>query len=714
MKISINNLIIEDIKIKGLSIQGLIYLVTAFSLIFLSLNFILNTGFISDDSYNSQVRGTVLNNGSTIVNHFYNETKGWILGAGRFFPLHWYPYLIYYFTQSEVLIKTINLIVISFGLFFFGLFTKEITNSFKVGLITIVATPIFFQLRAWHDPILSFTFLLPLIFLYLIVSLYLYQKFLNNNKNIYLYWSAIFHFLGLLTYEAGYLFFIIFIILALSSEKDTLKAIKKSWLPVGLNLLVILISILLKSKFNSEFNNDYPGANLHLNFSNFVKAFSIQFSSGIPLNYLIFSKFVSLKEVWLNSSFLSVGLSVIIIFGLLSSLEEKINFKILIYIGGSLMVLPAVLMGVSGHQKSLADVGFGFGYLPVYFQYFGFSFFSLGSILFIKNKFLSKGGKNVINILFIIMFFLIGLLHSGQNKFVANSTNSFYLYPRVLLKEALTSNLSSYINSKSIVIRAPRYPYDNEWFFSTTLDFPIHVSDVNFFQSFESNFYVTKLTNGISQIIPKERDVWLLAYNGNNYPNGYLYAGKLKYAYVSDLSKKTSIAVIDKLFIFANKKLTEIKINSTVPIDFMKIINSQNIYDSLNTNINNIENKYSFDDVHLHWDQINPMEGDNENNVRWSSGKGELVFHNFSSEMKKFIFSIQLAMPMDGNSNVTIQYLNSIETIQIHQKHINFSKEIILAPGESRIKFSSDGEPLLNGDPRMIVFGIFNFKYYFL
>ncbi len=267
----------EDLKIRGVSIQKSIYFVTAFLLIFLGLFFMLSTGFISDDAYNSQVKGTVLNDGTTITNKFYYETKGWILSAGRFFPLAWYPYFLYYFTQSEVLVKTINLAIISLGVFFFGLFIKEVTKSFKVGLLAIVVTPVFFQLRAWHDPILAFTFLLPLLFLYLVISLYLYQKYLNENKNIYLYWSAIFYLLSLLTYEAVYLFFIIFIILSLSYEKNVIKAFKKVMLPVGLNFLVILISILLKTKINTEFSNSYPGASLHLNFYAFLKAFSVQF-----------------------------------------------------------------------------------------------------------------------------------------------------------------------------------------------------------------------------------------------------------------------------------------------------------------------------------------------------------------------------------------------------------------------------------------------------
>lgn len=701
-------------KIGRTSFQVLIYLFASFLVIFTSFFFILDTGFISDDAYNSQVKGVVLNNGSTIFNKFYDETKGWVLGAGRFFPLHWYPYFVYYYTQSETLVKAINLVVISLGLFFFGLLTKEVTNSFKVGLLIIFFTPFLFQLRAWHDPILAFTFLLPLIFLYFTISLYLFQKFLNNNKIIYLYWSSIFHLLGLLTYEAGYLLFIIFFILALSSENNALKALKKSGLPVGISLLVVLISYLLKTSINPFFNNSYPAANLHLNFNDILKATSIQFSSGIPLSYLTYSKFKTIKEILNSSSILPVGFSAIALLYLLSTLKEKINYRILIYIGISLMILPAFLIGVSGHQKSLADVGFGYGYLPVYFQYFGFSFFSLGFTLFLKNKFILSVGKNAINIIFVSLFFVIGLLHSGQNNLVAYDSNSFYLNPRILLKDSLNGNFSGFINSNSIIIREPRYPYDNKWFFSTTLGFPAHVSDTNFFQSYESDFNVLKMRNGFSQIFPRERDFWLVAYNGNNYPNGYLYAGKLKYAYVNDLNKKTYISVIDKLFIFKNKKLTEVNINSEKQIDFMKIINSQNIYDSFNSDINNLESKYSFDDVHLYWNHISPMEGDNENNVRWSSGKGELVIHNFSNKKKKIIISMELAKPMDGYANVNIHYLNSIETIDIRHNKINFSKEILLPPGESTIKFSSDGDPFLNGDPRMIVFGVFNFKYHLL
>jgi hypothetical protein len=348
------------------------------------------------------------------------------------------------------------------------------------------------------------------------------------------------------------------------------------------------------------------------------------------------------------------------------------------------------------------------------FQYFGFSLISLGLVFFLKNKFPSKSMKYTVNVTFICTFLFIGIVHSGQNKFVALNTNPFYHYPRVLLKDALNSDLSKLINTKSIIIREPRYPYDNEWYFSTTLNMPMQVSDLNFFKKYERNFEVKKMTSGISQIFPKDREVWLLAYNGGNFPHGYLYAGRLKYAYVIDATKKTGSAVIDRLFIFKDKKLSEFNITNENPIDFVKIINSQDIYNINSENIVDIKNRNFFDGVHLNWSKINSMEGDYKSNVRWSSGKGELVIQNLSSEMKKIKISMELATPMQVNSHVKIQYLDLIETINIQLKKINYNKVISLPPGETKIKFSSDGEPLLNGDPREIVFGIFNFNYSFL
>ena len=696
------------IKINSFDVQLSIYFALAFLLTFLYLYFLINTGFVSDDAYNSQIKGTILNEGVTILEKYYTTTKAWILGAGRAWVFHFYFYILYYFTQSEVLIKVINLIVISLNIFYLGLLFRNLTGSFKVGLLAIVTTPIFFQLRMWHDPILAFTFLMPLIFLYLIVSFYLFQKYLDENKTKYLFWSSGFHLIGLLTYEAGYLFFIIFIILALLKEKNIFKALKISALPVAISFLIILISILLKSKINPVFSSGYPGAELNLNLNAAMNASAIQFVSGIPLNYILFTKFATLKEIFTNSLILAVGFSGIIFSYVIITLKENVNFKVFIYIGSPLIILPAILMGISGHQKELTEASFGYGYIPVYFQYIGFSIISLGIILLIKNKFKSIKMQYIINISFICIFIIIGLLHTGQNKLVAESTNTFYLYPRILLKDALNSDFSKMINSKSIVVREPRYPYDNEWFFSTTLGMPMHISDVNFFTNNEKNFEIKKITSSVLKIIPKDREVWLLAYNGSNYPNGYLYAGRLKYANVIESNKKTILTVIDKLFLFKDKKLNEINFSAETTIDFFKIIKSQNQYNSDISNLAEIEKKYSLDEVHLDWSNIHSLDGDDKNNVRWSSGAGELVIHNLSNEMKTIQLSMELGMPMQGNSNVVIQYLNSKETINIQLEKIKYSKVITLPPGETSIKFSSDGKQLLNGDPRKIVFGIFN------
>jgi hypothetical protein len=39
-----------------------------------------------------------------------------------------------------------------------------------------------------------------------------------------------------------------------------------------------------------------------------------------------------------------------------------------------------------------------------------------------------------------------------------------------------------------------------------------------------------------------------------------------------------------------------------------------------------------------------------------------------------------------------------------------YSKDILLAPGKTRIEFKSDAKIFGNGDPRNIVFGIYNYK----
>lgn len=287
--------------------------------IFYNLVILLKTGFISDDAYSSQIRGVLLQEGITLHQRIINEVLGWITGSGRILILDWYmTYGLYYVTQDPVVVKSITIAIVLFGVWFFYLFSKKETGSEQLALLACVLMPIFFQFRLWHDPILAFTFLIPIIFTLSMGALVLFQKYLDQG-GIFFYVSAILVYLtALLMYEIGYPLCLLFLIVAYARQHNLVKSIKWSLPFTGLVALFFIVSasirmILIK---NSVAGSTYPGAELHLNFGKLISAFAIQVSSSFPLNYYLFAKpGVPTKLYALDFVFLSlflVGIAMLI------------------------------------------------------------------------------------------------------------------------------------------------------------------------------------------------------------------------------------------------------------------------------------------------------------------------------------------------------------------------------------------------------------------
>jgi hypothetical protein len=71
---------------------------------------------------------------------------------------------------------------------------------------------------------------------------------------------------------------------------------------------------------------------------------------------------------------------------------------------------------------------------------------------------------------------------------------------------------------------------------------------------------------------------------------------------------------------------------------------------------------------------------------------------------------MELRMPSAQSSKLTVLLDGKKETISMGEIPIKYSKLIKLEKDYTEMKFISDAQPIANGDPRNIVFGIFNFK----
>lgn len=479
----------------GLWAESLITLL-AIGMAFLFLSVLLKTGYMGDDAYNSQIRGALLQDGRTVFDRTVAEMVGWMKGAGRLFPLGWYHYYVNYYVRSLVIYKSINVAFVMADVALASLLVRAITRSNPVAILLGLMIPTFFQFRAAFDPFLAFGFLLPVIAFYMLGTSLCFVLSLQKKSRPLFYASLVLHGVGLLSYEISYPTFILVVLLAYQQLGDVRAAWRASRAHIALAFIVILASVLLKTKLNPYFHHGYPGAELHLSPEMMLQTFLIQAYAAFPLSYFLKTKaavfsFISGKDrvaLWL----MCAGNAY-----LLTRIKAPAGLRFLMLFGACLWFAPAAIMAISGHQEDIIRLGYGNAYMPVYVEYFGFGIFCLAGFLELYSRIRNPYARAAANLAYCLVVTLFGFYNLGENRSIALSTNSFYLYPRQVLQSAIENDLLAGVPDRAVILRKMRFPHDHEWFYSTHANRVIHVMEVP--------EYLKKLPR-------PEREVYLVAY----------------------------------------------------------------------------------------------------------------------------------------------------------------------------------------------------------
>lgn len=679
---------------------------------------VLQTGFISDDAYNSQVKGNIIQNGETVFEHMFSSAWQWLKNSGRLMPLSVFSTIfLYHTTQDPVIVKTITILIMMGGIALYFIHSTQQTKSNNIGLLAAISLPVFIQFRSWHDPVLGFTFLMPLIFLLFIASLVYFEKYILYGDRYKYYLSVFFYFLSVITYELSVPLCIIFFATAVVRSKDLKMAIHES-LPYALiSILVILTSAYFK---NSSDVNAYPGANLHLNPLDFFQSLLIQISSSFPLSYDLFSG-QHLNTILFKMDY-PVLLFFVFIFGFASlniKKEGVINLKSWVVSGFLLLILPAALTSLSGHQRELIDIGFGYGYLPVYLQYFGLATLFISLYVTILRR---LNGKFLLLyiLLFSLLFGFIAGKNLGLNRFVALKTNDFYLYPRDLLGQSLQAGILTEAPNHSTIFRLGRYPSDHSWFYTTSTGKIFQLCDLaydeNELQSCLDKIKLEASANenfsGLTHLKTSNLNIWALAYfmDRNKKNGGAVFSGKINSILLSNSSRRILSLNFSQVTEYnsINKEIVSRKLNHD--FNFLDLINNQNAdYKTLDANLFGQVQKEEVD-LFTEWTgKVHEQEGTATENVRWLSGNSNLIIYNISGHTVIKKLSFKASSTGSKPASLLISGLGNNIKIQLSNTSNLYTKDLSIPPGKHEVKFITDAEPINNGDPRKIALGIYNF-----
>jgi len=439
-----------------------------------TLSVIIHSGYYSDDSLNSLTRGILIEENVSLANFTYDIVKSWITSVGRFYPLAWYVYALFYILNSLLLYKLLVIMFIVLDIIVFSYFIYIITESKYLCIMSILLTPVFFQMRYYHDPMLGFHLLLQLVFLYFILSLIFLVKYLNNGNKLYFALSILLFLMDLMTYEITYPFVVIYIfVIYLNRHKEFNPTLHLSLPYILASCGFLLITISLRTYYEIPFTESSNPYALNLNATNYVHTLAKQIYAAFPMSYYISNP----HSIYANSMddfrFLSTEmlLIVFIYFIVLICVSKKLmdekphKLNHLLLYGILLLVLPAIVISFSPKYQS--ELAWGIGYLPVYISYFGLILISVYIIynlyynLFSINANLFKMAAMCLALAMVS----ICALNYSNNYNIIERFNSVYLYPRDIAEMSMNDGIFNYVPNGSILVVDSIYPWDQPAFY---------------------------------------------------------------------------------------------------------------------------------------------------------------------------------------------------------------------------------------------------------
>lgn len=481
---------------------------------------VLTSGYFGDDVINSYAKGVRLFDGMTLFGLTSHYFKGWVTSQGRFFPFAWYVYWLFETCNSLFLYKLFSVISILITSLTFGYFIFRLTHDRDLSFIFIILLSVLFQCRIYHDPLLSFQYLMQVVLLETVLSLIFLVNYLEG-KRLYDFVLSCFFFLSsLLTYEITYVFFIFHFIVAIKYASRFRERLRITAPYILLSALSILVSVYLRSKATAI----DPTYQINFNLWVYLKTLLTQIASGLPLIYYIsnpshisvYNPITIMRGIGVYD-FIGTVSFFILFYSSLIRLNTSLASRHLAALGLAFMVVPGLMIALSvKHQK----MHFGLGYLPVFLQYFGVALVVLQFVLWS----LGKAGNAVSrkkNAVVLSCFFTVAYLINLQNNWrVVEVINSKNLYPRQVLEHALQNGLLLDVPQYSTILIETANVWDNKYFI-----YQYSGKKMNVFNSGEMGDYK-------SEVAAQGKDaagIYLLKYDSRSLRDGYVLLGRYRY-----------------------------------------------------------------------------------------------------------------------------------------------------------------------------------------
>jgi len=428
---------------------------------------LLTTGYSGDDLLNSQIRGEMIRTHLGLWGVTQYFIVKWITLHGRFFPLAFYPYAVFYVIRSVVLFKLFVLTVILAGLSAFYFFLRRLTGSELVPSTCLLLLPLVVQFCLGWDPILGFCAHYPLLTLLLFSSLFLFLQYLDDDDRRALAVATVLFLCCGLIFEISYLMCLLYFAVAYSRLRKHQAALLASLPFFAVTAVLATISLVLK-KFAALPLQEYQP---NLDPVQVIKAYTGQSFGALPFSYYWLNPngfFSSQVARWPGS--IVQGMPLLVALALtavlwarrgLSShtdLGHKVRTVDLIWLGGLLFALPQALIALSPKYQAML---WGTAYLPVYISRLGLTLLLAVLVVSIYQRTRAVWEMwPALSGFVLLVWLLIFAVNLHHNWLVANAETELW-YPRALTEQAVRRGLLANVQPGSILLVSGVNGWDN-------------------------------------------------------------------------------------------------------------------------------------------------------------------------------------------------------------------------------------------------------------
>lgn len=476
-----------------------------------SFSYILKSGYFGDDAQNVDLPGKALLSGQTWTKQTINAMFEWTFQKGRPFPLSTYTVPLFHFLTSRVTFKLFAYFICLINFLSIASVIYSVSSSYRMAILFLTLLPTTVSSRYWYDPLLSFAGLIPIVSTLIFLSLLSFwnsihlvaTEQLNSTKGYRkdrsLYWISVFlFFTALLTYEISYLFCLFFPVLAFFKTKNFRRGLRFSF-PYLLGSGGMMSSyFLLKSKWNPYYLGSFKNATLHLDPSSAIVAFKNQIHVSVPgfrywHTHWPFWRTLDLSDRAIIAT--ATGLFFWTLFTLYKNQKEnekrnQFNWP-LTFVGLGLLLLPAFVVSISGHQQEIALWGTDRAYLPFLLQMCGIGLLFSLTLDFVLSR---LDRMPILRVSFLSTLTLIfGLVFGhnwANNNDVVRNLNHGWLTGRMALENLSNSTFFEIVPSESLMLLNQRWPYETVIFFGNKLKRRINIEDAEKYSTSFQDFRI--------------------------------------------------------------------------------------------------------------------------------------------------------------------------------------------------------------------------------